>query len=109
MRDGHEMAFRFKLGPFSQTWTAVIEENQPEYFVDTQTHGPMSYWHHKHSFKEVPEGTELTDEVRFRMPLGPLGQMAFKLFAKESIRRLFLYRNHMLEIRFGTPQEASPS
>jgi uncharacterized protein len=106
MRQGQEMAFQIKMGPIPQTWIANIDEHHPEYFVDTQTKGPMRYWHHKHSFIAHETGTELKDEVHFTMPLGFLGKLALKIFAKVMLRRLFLYRNHMLHLRFGeTTQE----
>lgn len=109
MREGHEMAFRVQLGPLTQTWTAIIEENTPDYFVDTQAKGPMSSWHHKHRFIAQDWGTEISDEVQFRMPLGPLGRFALKLFAGEMIRRLFVYRKHMMKIRFGVAASGDQS
>jgi len=101
MRQGTEMAFKIKMGPIPQTWVANIEENNPEYFIDTQVKGPMRYWHHKHSFTALESGTELRDEVNFSMPLGFLGKIALELFAKNMLQRLFVYRNHMLKLRFG--------
>ena len=105
MRQGQEMAFRIKMGPVPQTWVAHIEENNPDFFIDTQVKGPMSYWHHKHSFISLESGTELKDEVNFTMPLGFLGKMALALFAKNMLERLFIYRNHMLRLRFGPLEE----
>ena len=105
MRQGQEMAFKIKMGPIPQTWVAHIEENNPDYFIDTQVKGPMRYWHHKHSFVALESGTELRDEVSFSMPLGILGSIALKLFAKNMLHRLFIYRDHMLKLRFGDSGE----
>ena len=65
----------------------------------------MRYWHHKHSFVALESGTELRDEVNFSMPLGILGSIALKLFAKNMLQRLFIYRDHMLKLRFGDSGE----
>jgi len=46
-------------------------------FVDQQLRGPYAQWIHRHTFTELaPDKTLIEDEVRYRLPLEPLGDIA---------------------------------
>ncbi|GIV37804.1 MAG: hypothetical protein KatS3mg032_2183 [Cyclobacteriaceae bacterium] len=80
--------------------TEITHVNQPYYFVDEQRSGPYALWHHQHHFREVEGGIEMTDEVNYALPLGPLGTWAHALFVKRSLSRIFDYRFKKLEALF---------
>jgi ligand-binding SRPBCC domain-containing protein len=63
-------------------------------FADEQESGPFRSWRHDHEFERVDAGTtRLLDTVTYRLPLGPLGWLADKLFVARKIRAMFRYRH----------------
>lgn len=81
--------------------TEITHVKDHEYFIDEQRFGPYALWHHKHFFKTVPGGIEMTDFLDYKLPLGILGKMAHALFVKKQIQSIFEYRYKVLEQRFG--------
>jgi len=78
-------------------WTTLITTYNPPYeFVDEQLRGPYAFWFHRHLFKPVPGGTEMTDRVHYALPFGPLGALAHLLFVKRQVRGIFEYRTKVL-------------
>lgn len=80
--------------------TEITHVKEPFYFVDEQRFGPYALWHHQHHFREVKGGVEMTDEVNYALPLGPLGILAHALFVKRELNRIFDYRFKKLEELF---------
>jgi ligand-binding SRPBCC domain-containing protein len=76
--------------------TEITHVRPLEYFVDEQRYGPYSLWHHQHHFRPVPEGVEMTDIVHYRIPLGPLGNLANTLFVRRKLDALFDYRRNII-------------
>lgn len=85
--------YRLQLFGVPFRWTTEISEwSPPDFFVDRQLKGPYRSWVHRHTFVDTPEGgTRIDDEVRYRLPLLPLGEAAFPLVHKE-LERIFAYR-----------------
>ena len=81
--------------------TEITHVKDREYFIDEQRFGPYALWHHKHFFKEIPGGVEMTDFLDYKLPLGILGNIAHALFVKKQIASIFEYRYKILEERFG--------
>jgi ligand-binding SRPBCC domain-containing protein len=83
-------------------WVTEITHVQTnEYFVDEQRFGPYQFWHHSHFLKEVPDGIEMTDILRYKLPFGFLGSIANQLFVKKKIAEIFKYRYSKLEELFN--------
>ncbi len=85
-------------------WTSRIAVwEPPRRFVDVQVRGPYSLWEHTHSFEAVGGATRIGDRVVYRQPLGPLGDLAERLFARRDIERIFDFRESavltLLELR----------
>lgn len=78
--------------PFTMT-SRITAYEAPHGFVDEQVRGPFGAWWHEHLFEAVPEGTRMTDRIRFRSPLGPLGRAVDALVLGRYLERLIHERN----------------
>ena len=97
MRVGATTELSVPIGPIRKTWQARIDEAVPgERFVDVQVSGPFGAWRHEHRFEPVPGTSEpssrLVDEIHYRMPLAPLGDLGSSL-ARRDLERLFRWRH----------------
>lgn len=104
MYPGQMITYRLQPVPgVPVSWTTEITHVQePNYFVDEQRFGPYAMWHHQHHFKEVEGGVEMTDEVNYAIPLGPLGRLANWLFVERQVKAIFDHRYKVLEQRFSS-------
>lgn len=101
MAVGTRIEYRIHWRFLKLAWlTEITEWNPPYGFVDEQRRGPYALWHHTHRFEPVPEGTLMTDIVRYRLPLGPLGELAHWLTVRRDLDRIFAYRRQVIEQLF---------
>ncbi|MEY2516666.1 MAG: hypothetical protein QOJ89_4024, partial [bacterium] len=94
---GALIRYRLRVHRIPVGWLTVIREwDPPQRFVDEQLRGPYAVWHHTHTFEPLPEadggGTLMRDEVRYALPLGPLGELAHRLFVARDVEAIFDYR-----------------
>lgn len=93
----------YRLGLFGVRfgWRTEIVSWEPPYrFVDQQVEGPYRLWHHTHTFTDAagPDGrpgTRMDDEVRYQLPVSPLGEVAFPL-VRLQLARIFGYRQRAI-------------
>lgn len=86
---------RVRVGPLSLRWHARHEDVRPgRSFSDVQTKGPFASWHHTHHFEDVDNGSELTDQIEYELPGGPLGSVAEGSIRKR-LERQFDYRHRI--------------
>ncbi len=90
----------FGLFP-SSFLSEMTEVKAPDYFIDKQLTGPFAFWQHKHLLTEIEGGTKITDDVTLKFPLGFIGVIAFHLFGKKYLQKIFAYRKLVLEKQFG--------
>jgi len=84
-------------------WTTAIGRvNAPYKFTDSQTKGPYSLWEHTHTFEKVQGGVKMTDDVKYALPLGILGQMAHSIIVRQKLEHIFKFREGILRKIFGT-------
>jgi ligand-binding SRPBCC domain-containing protein len=94
MRPGALIEYRLKLHGAPLRWLTRIEAWEPgERFVDVQVRGPFRRWHHTHTFEPCAGGTCARDEVRYALPLGPLGELAHRLFVRRDLELIFDFRH----------------
>ena len=85
------------LGNIPLTWvTEITQLKKPYFFIDEQREGPYAFWHHQHHFKSVDAGTEVTDLVHYKLPMGILGRILQHTFIKNQLNAIFNYRQEAL-------------
>lgn len=101
VRVGTRIRYTLRLHGIPVRWESRISEYvENGMFADEQLVGPYRSWYHRHLFRAVPGGVELEDIVEYRMPLGPLGQVAHALFVERQLRRIFDHRTRVIGARF---------
>lgn len=98
MGTGAIINYRIKLFNVPFDWkTRITAWEPPDYFVDEQVEGPYRLWIHRHTFSDGPNNsTIIDDEVRFRLPLAPLGEAAYPMVRKQ-LERIFAYRQETIK------------
>jgi uncharacterized protein (TIGR01777 family) len=106
--EGARIAYRLRLGPLPLRWlTRITSWSPPARFADLQERGPYRLWHHEHRFAAVDDDrTRMDDEVRYALPLGPLGRLVHRLLVAPKLRRIFAYRAAAISLRFDGEVEA---
>lgn len=70
---GSLLRYSLRLYRLPVRWlTEISAWNAPASFTDRQLRGPYLRWEHTHRFAPVAQGTEIYDNVRYRVPGGPL-------------------------------------
>jgi ligand-binding SRPBCC domain-containing protein len=72
--------------------TEITHVREPHYFVDEQRAGPYALWHHEHHLTPSKVGVVMTDLITYKLPAGPLGDLAHSLFVKKQLENIFQYR-----------------
>lgn len=93
IRDGALIDYRLSLHGVPFAWRTLISVWEPPVrFRDEQLRGPYAQWVHTHTFTEVsPTETRIDDEVVYRLPLSPLGDVVHPLVRRQ-VARIFAYR-----------------
>lgn len=97
--------YKLRLRGLPMKWRTEISLWEPPFrFVDRQLRGPYAQWIHTHTFTEIfGGGTLIEDEVRYRLPLEPLGDIAHFIVRKE-LDNIFDFRTKAVkEILEGKP------
>ncbi len=101
IQEGTLIDYRLKIHGVPIGWRTRIEDWQPGVkFVDTQLKGPYALWHHTHTFEAKDGGTLMRDRVRFRLPLGPLGNLVAGWLVRRDVAQIFAYRTSVIEKLF---------
>lgn len=93
--------YRLRLFGIPFSWkTEITSWEPPHRFVDEQRRGPYRQWIHRHRFSAVAGGTIMEDEVLYRLPFSPLGDLALPLIRLQ-LGRIFNYRKEAIRCILG--------
>lgn len=103
IRAGTLIDYRLNMRGIPIKWRTEISVWEPPFrFVDQQLRGPYSQWIHTHTFTEIePNKTWIEDEVRYRLPLEPLGDLAH-FFVSRELDYIFDYRQEAVSRILGS-------
>jgi ligand-binding SRPBCC domain-containing protein len=108
--EGTVINYRIRLAGLPLRWQSLISQwDPPNRFADEQTRGPYARWLHVHRFDADGSGTWVRDDVFYRLPFAPLGEVAHP-FVRRKLESIFAYRRDALARHFGhgTRAEAVP-
>jgi ligand-binding SRPBCC domain-containing protein len=92
IREGTLIDYRLRLFGVAFRWRARISAwAPPDRFVDEQMEGPYKLWIHEHLFAARNGSTVIQDEVQYRLPFWPVGELAYPGVRAE-VERIFRFR-----------------
>lgn len=93
IKKGALIDYQLKLRGLPLTWKTIISTwNPPHVFVDEALKSPYKQWIHRHAFTEISENrTLIEDQVKYRLPLEPFGDLAH-WFVRRELDYIFDYR-----------------
>lgn len=105
------MIIQYKITPFlgiKLDWvTEITHTVEGSYFIDEQRFGPYALWHHQHHFEPVDGGVQMEDILHYKVPYGPIGTLANRIFVAQKIESIFQYRYQAIEQLFAKKSTAT--
>lgn len=95
IESGARVTLEMPFGPMRVRWVAEHVSCLPNReFVDVQIKGPFAQWEHTHRMTPDSEhGTRLSDTIRYRLPLGLLGDIVANHNVRAEMSRTFAFRH----------------
>lgn len=100
VQTGTILNYRFRLFRIPIRWQIRIDLCEtPGRLINVQEKGPFSHWLHEQTFTASGDtATEVRDRFEFGMPYGRVGELAYQLIIKATIRHLFDYRANEMDM-----------
>jgi ligand-binding SRPBCC domain-containing protein len=106
---GTEILYRLRWHGVPMRWKTIITVWRPGLeFVDIQKIGPYVMWQHTHLFRPEGEGTRIIDEIEYRLPMGPVGNLIRRWIVAPDLERIFDYRAARIAEQFPAATSAGP-
>src|SRR6188768_620188 len=88
MHTGQIIGYNITVFPFVRMYweTEITDVQEPLSFTDIQRKGPYTHWRHRHTFRKIDGGVEMTDELEYAVPLGLIGRLANFLVVEKELR-----------------------
>jgi ligand-binding SRPBCC domain-containing protein len=98
IQQGTILDYRISLYGVPLSWQSEITVwDPPNEFADEQRAGPYKQWIHRHTFTEIDAAnTLMEDEVRYRLPFEPLGDIA-QFLVERQLQYIFDYRRRTVD------------
>ena len=97
MENGTLIDYRIRLFGIPLKWQTLISKWEPQrQFVDEQLKGPYAKWVHTHSFEATDNGILMRDEINYRLPFFPFGEVMLPV-VRLQLRRIFSYRTERIK------------
>ena len=92
---GARVSLATKVGPVRVTWEVEHRDFEDgKQFRDVQLSGPFKSWEHAHLFEpEDAAASTLTEDIRYELPGGALGNWLAGGWTQRKLARLFTYRH----------------
>jgi uncharacterized protein (TIGR01777 family) len=95
IENGARVELRMPVGPLSVRWVAehrnYVEGRE---FTDVQVDGPFALWEHTHRVNPTAEAScTLEDRIRYKLPVGSLGDVFGGALVRSELERTFAYRH----------------
>jgi ligand-binding SRPBCC domain-containing protein len=101
MERGALIDYKIKMSGIPFGWRTRITHWDPPYaFADQQLKGPYAVWFHTHTFADEGGKTRMDDEVLYKLPLWPLGEIAYP-FVRGKVEGIFKYRRQKIRKLLG--------
>jgi ligand-binding SRPBCC domain-containing protein len=108
LKPGTVLDYTIRLLGLPVRWTTLISSYDPPHsFTDVAIRGPYRFWHHTHRFEPTDRGTLMTDEVRYAMPVGPIGRLVHTLWVRRKLKYIFDYRARKISELLENPNQKS--
>jgi uncharacterized protein (TIGR01777 family) len=92
IEEGTKISYKLNVHGIPLAWESqIIEWKSEQEFVDRQCKGPFKIWHHRHLFKKLAHGVQITDFIQFRLPFFPFSLPASEFILKD-LKKIFSYR-----------------
>ena len=102
MKDGAIIDYTVKILGVPVRWrTMITSYKKNEFFVDEQLKGPYTYWHHKHTFKQVEGGVLIIDEIIYALPIQAFIKIVHPLIIKPQLNKIFDFRFQFIKDKFN--------
>jgi ligand-binding SRPBCC domain-containing protein len=97
IQKGTLIDYQLRVRGFPIKWrTEISEWNPPVLFVDQALKSPYTQWIHRHTFTEIEKDkTLIEDEVKYRLPLEPFGDLAH-WFVRRELDYIFDFRQKIV-------------
>lgn len=94
--------YRLRIGGIPIRWVSKITDWRPGVsFVDLQLRGPYRRWRHLHAFEATSNGTRMTDEIEYELPMGWLGALVAGRYVERQLEKIFDHRSRIINSVFG--------
>jgi hypothetical protein len=79
--------------------------------VDVQLKGPYAFWRHRHSFRLIPTGPRVVDEIEYAAPFSWMigAGLVDRFFVRPELNRIFRHRGKALREALGLGEERAPA
>lgn len=89
---GTTVDYQLRLFRIPFKWRSEITVWEPPHrFADVQVSGPYKLWEHTHLFYQEEDGTVIEDNIIYRLPYWPFGEIIYPL-VRAQLKRIFQYR-----------------